>query len=155
MRHIVENGQHYVIREGRRIPITTIPDKAKALKAKTCKPLKAQARKPFKVRWIRFPMAWHETLRRANSAGTTYDLAITILAEAFKRERVVSHDVVLSAMVTRMSKNTRIKATKELVKLGLIELHRAGGNQAYRVSLFTTEKNRKNRKGTVYHDHGT
>jgi hypothetical protein len=94
---------------------------------------KKKARKPFQTEWVQFPRTWREALRRAKSAGTTYDLALTILAEAFKR-KWVGGEVVLSAEMTKMPRRTRKRAIKELAKLELIKLHRERANQAYRVS---------------------
>jgi hypothetical protein len=124
-RIITENGQQYDIREGRRIKVKTIYGPTPKLR-----------RKPFKTEWIRFPASWRETLRQANSAGTTYELALTILSEAFKRKHV-GGCIVLSAAMTGMPRNTRRKAAKELARLGLIKLDRTVGNQAYRVSLLS------------------
>ena len=136
MRRVIENGQHYVIRQGKRIAVTTLNE--------TPKPQKA--RKAFKVEWVKFPTAWREALHRAKSAGTTYDLALAILFEAFKREHA-GGEIVLSAGLTEMSRYARRRATKELVKLGLIKLHRQSGSQAYRVSPISITKNKKNRIG--------
>jgi hypothetical protein len=112
-------------------------EKFKSKRAReAAKPAKAkrEPRKPFKAEWVRFPLSWREALRQAKSAGTTYDLALAILSEEFKQKRV-GREIVLSAEVTRMPRHIRRRATKELVKLGLIELYREGGNQAYRVSI--------------------
>jgi hypothetical protein len=129
---IIEDGQEYVIRDGRRIRIETnyggIPPRP---------PRTQKASSPFKAEWVKFPQAWREALRQANSNGATYDLALTVLFEAYKCERFDGY-VTLSAQTTGMPKNTRRRAAKELVKLGLIKLHRTSGNQAYRVSLLFT-----------------
>lgn len=101
--------------------------------ARQAKPQRAR-KEPFIADWARFPAAWREALHQAKSAGTTYDLALVILFEAFKRERI-DGEIVLSADLTRMSRFTRRRATKELVELGLIKIRRQSGNQAYRVSL--------------------
>jgi hypothetical protein len=100
-----------------------------------------KAAKAFKAEWVKFPSAWREALRRAKCVAT-YDLAITILFEAFKRERI-NGEIVLSAEITKLPRNTRRRATRELVKLDLIKLHRGGGNQAYRVSAIHI----RNKKG--------
>lgn len=89
-------------------------------------------RKPFKADWATLPFAWAEALRQSKSLAA-YRLAHVILFETFKRE-YIGGEIVLSSAVTKMSRSTRRKATKELVKLGLIELHREEG-KAYRVSL--------------------
>jgi hypothetical protein len=110
--------------------------------------LRIKASKAFKAEWVKFPSAWREVLHRAKCAGTVYDLALTILFEAFKRE-CVDGEIVLSAELTRMPRSTRRKAARELVKLGLIKLRLTGGNQAYRVSKIILKEIRK---GTVGHD---
>jgi hypothetical protein len=89
-------------------------------------------RKPsFKVRWVKLHLRWVEALRRSRSVST-YQLAHTILFEAFKREQV-GGEIVLSMEVTKMPSSTRMRATKELVRLGLIKVSRHG-KQAVRVS---------------------
>src|SRR6516162_1632228 len=87
-------------------------------------------RKQFKAKWCRFPLAWRKALREAKSAGTTYDLALAILSEAFKREHV-GGEIVLSTKITGMPRSTRRKAMKELVKLGLVKLYPEGKGKAY------------------------
>jgi hypothetical protein len=82
---------------------------------------------------MQIPQSWREALRGAKSAGTTYELALTILEEEFKCE-YTGDEIVLSAEMTRMPRDTRRKAAEELVELGLIKLHRDRANQAYRVS---------------------
>jgi hypothetical protein len=103
--------------------------------------------KEFKAGWIKFPASWREALHRANSAGSTYDLALTILIEAFKREHV-GGDIVLSATVTRMSESTRKRAVLELEKLGLIRLQRTKG-RAHRVSLIIIKERELGQGGQI------
>jgi hypothetical protein len=131
VRRIIENGQQYVIREGRRIAIEADYGDTP--------PKQRKARKPFKAEWVRFPATWREALHKANSTGAAYDLAITVLFESFKRERG-GGDIVLSATVTRMPRSTRRRAVKELAKLGLIRLHNRIGGQASRVSIGVSPK---------------
>jgi hypothetical protein len=100
---------------------------------------KRKPRKPFHAKWVQFPRSWIEALRRAKSAGTTYELALTILSENFKREYGGGSEVALSRGTTKMSRRVRRRATKELVKLGLIKLHRESGNQAFRVTIIIKE----------------
>lgn len=84
----------------------------------------------FKTRWVKLSWRWVETLRQSESVNT-YRLAHTILVEAFKREQV-GGEIVLSAEVTGMPSSTRIRATKELAKLGLIKVSQTG-RQAFKV----------------------
>ena len=80
-----------------------------------------KTRKASKADWVRFPVSWREVLHQAGSAGTTYDLAITILFEAFKYE-YIDGEIVLSEETAGMPRNTRRRAIKELVELGLIKV---------------------------------
>jgi hypothetical protein len=130
MRRIVENGRHYVIRQGQRIEVVPVE-----LELPTPKQ-KAQ-RKAFKPEWVKLPLHWIEVLRQCKSVATV-QLAHIILVEAFKRHRG-GGEIVLSSITTQMPRNTRRRAAKELVKLGLIKLHQSRDDQAYRVILFTTE----------------
>jgi hypothetical protein len=120
MGRIVENGQTYVIRQGQRIAVNTIDTPA------------PKRRKRFEPEWVKLPMHWIKALRRSRSAAT-YALALVILAAEFKRQQM-GGEIVLSSTTTQMSKTTRIRAAKELAELGLIQLDRSSGNQAYRVS---------------------
>jgi hypothetical protein len=111
----------YVIRHGKRIEVEVldlgVPPKKR--------------RKPFKAQWVKFPLHWAKALRRSNRAGT-YQLASVILFEAFKQKHC-GGEIVLSSAVTGMPRSTRRRATKELVKLGLISIHQKG-SQSPRVS---------------------
>jgi hypothetical protein len=90
----------------------------------------AAQREPFKAKFVQVPLWWVEALRQTKRVST-YQLAHAILTEAFKRERL-GGDIVLSSKVTGMLRNARMKATKELVEFGLIEVERSG-MQAARV----------------------
>jgi hypothetical protein len=78
----------------------------------------------FKPRWVKLPVRWVDVLRQSKSVST-YQLALTILAEAFKREQI-GGEVVLSTEVTGMPRSTRVRAVDELVRLGLIRVKRDG-----------------------------
>src|SRR5712691_8639406 len=91
-------------------------------------------RKAFDADWAKFPQRWAKALRRARSAGATYELAISILFKAVECE-YTGQEIVLSSEMTGMLKNTRIRAAKELVKLRLIKLYRRSGSQASRVII--------------------
>jgi hypothetical protein len=90
----------------------------------------AKRKRRFKTRWVKLHLRWAEALRKSKSVST-YQLAHTILFEAFKREQV-GGEMVLSMQVTNMPSSTRERATKELIKLGLIKVRR-NGKQAIRV----------------------
>jgi hypothetical protein len=80
---------------------------------------------------VKLPWQWANALRQTNRAST-YQLAHTILFEAFKREQV-GGEIVLSSAMTGMSRSTKRRAAKELVKLRLIEIEQYG-NGAIRVT---------------------
>jgi hypothetical protein len=130
-RGIDENGQHYVIRQGKRIAVDPV---------EVPEPPSRKARKAFEPEWVKLPLRWIEVLRQSKRMAT-WQLAHVILLEAFKRQ-YTGGEIVLSSTMTRMPKNTRIRAIKELAELGLIKLHRSSGNQAYRVSVISTTKNK-------------
>lgn len=94
------------------------------------RPAVKKRRKRFETRWVKLKLRWVRALRQSKSVST-YQLAHTILFEAFKREQV-GGEIVLSAEVTKMSASTRKRATKELVRLKLIKVSQHG-NQAVRV----------------------
>ena len=116
---------NYVMRHGRRIEIETI-------ETGTSSPKK---RKPFKAQWVKFPLRWVESLQRSKSVST-YQLALAILFEAFKHN---GGEIILSSTVTRMPRSTKMRAVRELVELGLIEIKQRG-NQAVRVSILSTKE---------------
>jgi hypothetical protein len=104
----------YVIRQGRRIEVVQL-DTGQSPK---------RHRKSFKVQFVRVPVRWIEVLSQTKSAGT-WRLALVILAEAFKRERL-GGEIVLSSQVTRMPRTARQRAARELANLGLIQLEISG-----------------------------
>jgi hypothetical protein len=118
---------NYIIRHGRRIEVVTID------RGITPKP----ARKPFRARWVKVPTWWIHTLKQSRSVST-YELALTILHEAFKRQHV-GGEIVLSSAVTGMPSNTKMRAARELADLGLIELDQAD-KRAVRVSIKEEKK---------------
>jgi hypothetical protein len=120
----------YVHRHGKRIAVDTLI---------TGTP--TRRRKPFAVRFVKLPDYWIEKLQQSNNPGTL-KLALRILKEAFKRQ-YLGGEIVLSTEVTRLSRKVRLKAVKELVKLGLIEIEQTG-NQATRV-ISIIEKKKKNK----------
>src|SRR5262249_27762909 len=112
----------YITRHGRRIAFETI-------ETDTISPTK---RKPFKAQWVKFPLRWVESLQGSKSVST-YELALAILFESFKRN---SGQIILSSTVTRMPRSTKMRAVRELVELGLIKMKQSG-NQAVRVSILS------------------
>jgi hypothetical protein len=102
---------HFVVRHGRRIEVET-------LSTSTVTPKK---KRHFEYAWIKVPRHWVTGLARTKSAAT-YQLALAILVEAFKRKHI-GGKVVLSTKVTGItSRHTRMRATLELVEFGLIEV---------------------------------
>jgi hypothetical protein len=89
-------------------------------------------RRPFKVRWAKLPRRWVEALCRSNSAGT-YRLAHMILLEHTRQQLSGEGEVILSSSKTGMSRTTRKRAIRELVKLGLIRVKQSG-QEAVRVT---------------------
>jgi hypothetical protein len=97
------------------------------------RPLRAkpsERRKPFQAAWVQFPATWLTALQRTKSAST-WRLAVLVLFAEFRRQHT-GGGIVLSAAMSGMPNTTRAAATKELVKLGLIEVEQCG-RQAPRV----------------------
>jgi hypothetical protein len=113
----------YVMRHGQRIAVETLEDPSTTPKRR---------RKPFKATWVQLPWHWVVALRKAKRIST-YQLALTILFEDFKRKQI-GGNIVLSTQMTGMRRQTRVRAAKELAKLGLITI-RQNGKEAYRVSI--------------------
>lgn len=99
----------YVIRHGQPIEVDTL-DTGHTPKR----------RKTFEVKFVMVPVQWITALSQAKNPGS-WRLAMVILAEDFKRKRL-GGEIVLSSQVTRMPQTTRIRAARELVSLGLIQL---------------------------------
>lgn len=117
----------YVVSHGRRIAVETL-DLGTTPKKR---------RKPFKAEWVKLPLHWAEALRRSKSANT-YHLALAILFEAFRRKHV-GGEIVLSTVLTRMQRCTKMRAARELARLGLIQIDQ-NGQKAFRVSIITTKR---------------
>jgi hypothetical protein len=120
---------NYVYRYGKRIAVDTL---------NTGTPIRK--RKPFAVSFVLLSEYWIEQLQKSKSPGT-FKLALRILKEAFKC-RYVGGEIVLSTAVTRLSRKIRLKAVKELVKLGLIKIEQ-NGNQTTRVISIIEKKREK------------
>ena len=91
---------------------------------------RAARRKPFQAQWVRLPVSWLVALRGTKSAAAK-QLAMEILFAEFRR-KYTDGELVLSAAMSGMPNATRAGATKELVRLGLIEVEQCG-RQAPRV----------------------
>jgi hypothetical protein len=87
-------------------------------------------RKSFQAQWVRFPLSWRDALRQTRSISAVH-LAIDILFADFRRQHTEG-EIVLSAAMSGMPNATRVDATRELVRLGLIEVQQCG-RQAPRV----------------------
>ena len=100
-------------------------------------------RTPFKAQFAMVPLRWVEALQQSKSANT-YRLALVILLEAFRLEAFKRNreEIILSFTVTKMERHAKMRAVRELVELGLIEA-KQDGNQASRVSIISTTKNRE------------
>ena len=96
---------------------------------------KKRRRGSFKAQWVKLPQRWIEVLRNSKS-GNTRQLAMEILSEAYKQEPKGNYrggDIVLSStVVVGMPRCAKLRAMKELVQLGLIEIEQ-NGRQAPRV----------------------
>ena len=110
----------FVMRQGRRIEVDTL-DTGHAPKR----------RKTFEVKFVKVPVQWIATLSQTKS-GSTWRLAMVILAEAFRRKHL-GGEIVLSSQVTRMPHATRYRAAQELASLGLIQLKPGKGREAPKV----------------------
>lgn len=107
--------------------------------------VRKKTRKAFKVKFVVLTTRWIEALQRSNSIAT-YRLAHIILVEEFKRSHRAVNEIVLSSVMAKMPRNTRLRAARELVKLDLIKLTRKGKGQAYRVLFLSEEKKVENRE---------
>ena len=107
----------------------------------TARAARRKKRKKFKPVFVQFPTRWAAAMRQAKSSGTAYELALAILNRAFECKTRGHGEIVLSAAM-KMPRNTRRRAAKELVEVGLIELRRERGNQAYKVRLMSRGPNR-------------
>jgi hypothetical protein len=87
-------------------------------------------RKQFKLEWVKFPLSWFSRLQHSRRVEA-YRLAFIILREVFKCQ-VGGGEIILSTEVTRMKRSTKLKAARELARLGLIKIIR-DGNKALRV----------------------
>lgn len=114
-------ARKYVTAHGKRFVVETLPSKTPAQGQRTA----------FKAQWVKLPDYWIERLDRSKSANTL-KLANHILREGYKREQI-GGDIILSTEVTGLSRQSRSRAIKELVKLKLIEVEQSG-NRAARVT---------------------
>jgi Fic family protein len=113
----------YVTRNGRRIEVEILETGV----------VPKKRRKLFEAQWVKLPRHWVVALRRSNSVSTIH-LAHAILFKAFESLQKHETEIVLSSVTTGMSRNTKTRAVKELVDLGLIKTERKGRG-AIRVPL--------------------
>jgi hypothetical protein len=108
-------------------------------------PYRKPKRKQFKPEWVKLPTHWSSRLHHTKRIET-YRLAHTILEEVFKCQ-IRGGEIVLSTEVTRMSRQCKLNAARDLKRLGLIEIIR-DGNKALRVIplLYTTKRERKKKE---------
>jgi hypothetical protein len=98
------------MRQGRRIEVVTINTGAAPPKKR---------RKSFRAVWVKLPRSWITALRRSRSVHT-YELAHTVLMEAYERQ---TDTVTLSGEVTKwMSRATKARAARELEEFGLVQI---------------------------------
>jgi len=107
MKRVKRGDKAYVVREGKLIEIVSInPGIAPEKKRRT-----------FEPRFVKFPRHWVSALGQTKSVNT-YRLAMLILFEACKQQ---TRTVTLSSNVAGwMPRNTKTRAARELVELGLI-----------------------------------
>src|SRR5262249_4787727 len=117
----------YIHRHGKRIEIETLDIGDNAFSKK-------KRRRIFRTQWVKLSRRWANALQQSKSVNT-YQLAHTILFEAFKREQI-GGEIVLSTAVTGMSRSTRRRAIDELVKLKLIEVQQCGNEAVKVVKIF-------------------
>jgi hypothetical protein len=127
----------YEIRHGRRIEFEVLDG------PNIPTPKREKKAKPFKAEWVKYPARWAEILRQATRVST-HQLAFVVLAENFEREHSRwGEEIVLSSVTTRMARNSRMRAIRELVKLGLISVEQYG-REAVRISnIYHLDKRRK------------
>jgi len=110
-----EDGKRHIVRDGRRIEVDTVevpvPPKHR--------------RQEFKEKHVQFPARWGDALRAARAGGSTWALAYVILAETHKC-KYLGGEVILSSEVTGMPQTSRRRATRELQRLGLIQIAQRG-----------------------------
>jgi hypothetical protein len=118
-------SEQYVIRHGRRIAVEVVEPDGPVRK-----------KRGFKARWVKLPGHWIEALEQVKSANTL-KLAHRILLAAYE-DKNGDGAVVLSARTTNgMPAESRHRAMRELVQLGLITVISSGerGRHACRVRV--------------------
>ena len=112
----------HVMRQGRRIEVEPVPMPGIE---------KKKRRKSFRAFWVKLPRSWITALRRTRSVHT-YELAHTILLEAYERQ---TDTVALSGEATLwMSRETKRRAARELEEFGLVQV-KGEGCQALKVVI--------------------
>jgi hypothetical protein len=82
-------------------------------------------------------MRWIAKLRAARASSATYQLAHVILVESFKFQQMAVKEIVLSKETTGLAKDARWRATRNLIKLGLIGVRKQEGMAVRVVDLYT------------------
>jgi hypothetical protein len=93
-------------------------------------PYHKSKRKQFKLEWTKLPLSWLPRLHQSRRTET-YKLAHIILVEAIKCQ-YWGGEITLSTEVTGMTRSTKLRAARELARLGLVKIIR-DGNKALRV----------------------
>jgi len=124
---VVKTQYRYSPSLGRRIAVETLTPPTRKRKRKG---------KPFKARWVPVPGWWIDALLKSGAGA--HHLALVILAEEFKT-KYTGNEIMLSSAVTKMSRNSKSRAVKELVGLGLIRIERRG-KQATVVTWICSKK---------------
>jgi hypothetical protein len=92
---------------------------------------KKKRRKSFRAFWVKLPRSWITALRRSRSVHT-YELALTILLEAYERQ---TDTITLSGEATLwMSRATKARAARELEEFGLVQV-KGEGRQALKIVI--------------------
>jgi hypothetical protein len=81
-------------------------------------------------------MRWIAKLHAAHASSATYQLAHVILVESFKLEQMAVKEIVLSKETTGLAKDARRRATRNLVKLGLIGVRKQARIAARVIDLY-------------------
>jgi hypothetical protein len=104
-------------------------------------PYRKSKRKQFNPEWVKLPLSWISRLQHSRRIGV-YKLAHIILREALKC-RYWGGEVVLSTEVTGMIRSTKLRAARDLARLGLIQILRDGNNALRVIPLLSIIEKRE------------
>jgi hypothetical protein len=116
VRRIVENGQHYVIRHGKRIAVTPV----------LMPPVTPRKSPVHRVEFVKTPSVWIERL--SGQHGRIYDVAMLLLQLDFKNR---GRPIALSNEATRhlkLDRRVKYRVLIKLEKLGLISVAQRRGS---------------------------